>query len=106
MKDKRIGKTVFPYVTVTASAWPHWKHPKGHLFNETQMDEMDAKDVEPPVVLPSFRLMWGGDIDGWSIVGWNIVGGPDDDLDRTAIYDISAQLIDGEAVLVAEKVQP
>ena len=96
MKDKRIGKTVFPY----KADWGAWKHPgtKG-LFNETQMDEMNAVDVDPPVVIEPFRLYLGKGC-------WYIPTEIPQLNEFSGDVTISAQLIDGEAVLVAEKVQP
>lgn len=89
MKDKRIGKTVFPY----KADWGAWKHPgtKG-LFNETQMDEMNAVDLETPIVLEPFTLK----VVGMGLADWMQIGIP-----GYGRYTISARLIDGEARLVA-----
>ena len=55
MKDKQIGKTVFKYDCDLAGQ--HWyKHPSGTRFTEGELDEMNATDVEPPVVLKPFRV--------------------------------------------------
>lgn len=97
MKDKRIGKTVFKYWLLDGGH--KWEHPIGYLFTEAQMDEMNAVDVDPPVVIEPFRLYLGKGC-------WYIPTEIPQLNEFSGDVTISARIIDGEAELVAEKVQP
>jgi len=102
MKDKQIGKTVFKYVFKSTSTWGQWQHPgTGARFTEADMDEMNAVDVEPPVVLEPFEIRRLSLADSGTAAVSSVEG-----IEINVCYRISAQIVDGEAVLVAEKVTP